>query len=458
MVEMTPNQRPIRRRIVRILDKIFGRSAINAAGVGARWRSTGLARPATAIHALSQRAGYRSADAVMNSPLGRTICEAWVSALVADGPSIRPSTKNKATSEKLLKAAGQFWNECDADGISALDGFLQRLVRSLVIYGDAFVHMTVEADAMKLKLRLLSPDQVDRSLDRVIGPGGYIRSGIEFDARGRRVAYHVRENPDAATTFSYQTVRVPAEDICHVFDGLFPGQIRGISWLSASLTTIYQVENLNDALLAKFNTAALFGGFIRKPDATTVSAFNAGKDGQATLEPGGMAELPPGYDVSFSNPPNADGAIEFLRSQVRAASVGSGIPYEIASGDLSQVNYASARVGLLEFRRKVTALQKALIVGQLLNKVWSRLLLLEAAAGRLSFEDAFGTTAEWIFTAWQQLDPLKETKANIEAIDANIKSRHEVISQGGRDPEEVNAEIAAEKSNNPTKPIGAPTA
>ena len=46
--------------------------------------------------------------------------------------------------------------------------------------------------------------------------------------------------------------------------------------------------------------------------------------------------------------------------------------------------------------------------------------------------------------SWQQLDPLKETKADLEAIRGNLKSRHEVIAERGRDPADVDAEIQSD--------------
>lgn len=55
----------------------------------------------------------------------------------------------------------------------------------------------------------------------------------------------------------------------------------------------------------------------------------------------------------------------FIKQQLRAISVGLGITYEQLTGDLSGVNYSSIRVGLLEFRRRCTALQHNLMVFQL---------------------------------------------------------------------------------------------
>jgi capsid protein len=38
-------------------------------------------------------------------------------------------------------------------------------------------------------------------------------------------------------------------------------------------------------------------------------------------------------------------------------AAGVGLTYELLTGDLSQVNYSSIRAGLIEFRRRMEALQ-----------------------------------------------------------------------------------------------------
>lgn len=125
----------------------------------------------------------------------------------------------------------------------------------------------------------------------------------------------------------------------------------------------------------------------------------------------------------------------------RSMAAGCGCTYEQISGDLSQVNYSSARLGALDFRRRVNAFQRNQLVNRLLDRVWTRLLLLEALSGRLSMAVA-QVKCEFTFPAFAQIDPLKETEADIRAVEGRIRSRAEVISARGRDPQDVDREIA----------------
>jgi capsid protein len=58
-----------------------------------------------------------------------------------------------------------------------------------------------------------------------------------------------------------------------------------------------------------------------------------------------------------------------MRVQLHAIAAGVGLTYELLTGDLSQVNYSSIRAGLLEFRRRMEALQWQLLVPGLCRPV-----------------------------------------------------------------------------------------
>jgi capsid protein len=52
----------------------------------------------------------------------------------------------------------------------------------------------------------------------------------------------------------------------------------------------------------------------------------------------------------------------------------------------------------------------------------------------------------WRPRGWSWVDPLKEVKSNIEAVNAGFMSAQDVASQQGMDIEDVYAQLALEKS------------
>lgn len=132
---------------------------------------------------------------------------------------------------------------------------LLQLARAVVRDGEAFVHLVVTGEGTP-RPKLIAADQIDPALTRDLGNGGRIVAGVEFDAEDRITAYHVlREAPGSPFAFFGEAVRVPAVDMLHVFDPLFPGQVRGLSWLVPVLLRMRDRDEASDALLMQLKVA-----------------------------------------------------------------------------------------------------------------------------------------------------------------------------------------------------------
>ena len=160
-----------------------------------------------------------------------------------------------------------------------------------------------------------------------------------------------------------------------------------------------------------------------------------------------MQFLDPGEDVKFSTPADVGGTYEaFIKQQLRAIAVGLGITYEQLTCDLSGVNYSSIRAGLLEFRRRCTALQHNLMVFQFCRPIWNKWLELAILANVIEMpNDPTFSLVKWIPQGFSWVDSAKEQKAQNDAVRSGFKSRAEVVSELGYDVEEIDAEIAADK-------------
>ncbi|NKF15295.1 phage portal protein, partial [Rhizobium phaseoli] len=77
------------------------------------------------------------------------------------------------------------------------------------------------------------------------------------------------------------------------------------------------------------------------------------------------------------------GTAEWLRAQLHIIAAGFRVPYELLTGDLSQVNYSSIRAGLVEFRRMIGAVQWQLFIPMFCQPVWDWFCEAAWAAGQL---------------------------------------------------------------------------
>ena len=112
-------------------------------------------------------------------------------------------------------------------------------------------------------------------------------------------------------------------------------------------------------------------------------------------------------------------------------------------------NFSNSRLAPIEFRRRVSASQHAVMVYQLCRSVWSRWMDATLLSGALSLpgyeaERTRLQAADWLPTKWDWVDPLKDANAEIAQVEAGLKSRTQAIAERGYDAEQVDREIAAE--------------
>lgn len=436
----------------RFLSRIItptGKRQVEAGAGGRRWDgATTLHAPVQSTLAARGLTKARAAGLYLNTPQGNRIIEAWTASLVGKGWQVRPHHPDAVERREM-------GNDFEA----MIHPLMPTLVRALVRDGEAFVHLRVTAFG-DLRLKLIPSDQIDPALTRDLDGGARIVAGIEYDAHDEVVAYHMlREAPGQPFASYGDAIRVPATDMLHVFDRLFPGQVRGLSWLAPVLLKLRDRDEASDAMLMQMKVASLMTGFVTDAEGGTAGlGDDTAPDMNVALEPGAMRLLPPGSQVTFSHPGQGlTQAVDFIRSQDREIATGVGLTFEMMTGDLGQANYSSARVGLLDFRRRAEMLQLALVEGQFLRPLWNRWIAVQELAGVIPTAemDAY-LDVRFVAPGWAWVDPRNEVEADVAAINAGLKSREEVVAGRGRDIDELDEEIERDRQR-PRQNGGTPT-
>lgn len=371
-----------------------------------------------------------------------------VAALVAGaiGPGITPQSQHpdRAVRDALHRAWRLWTAEADADGVTDAYGLQALAVRALVETGESFAHLILTPEG--LRVRLLDADMVPLDESRELEDGRRILQGIELGADGSRAAYWLHRTRPEVPSFSTDLVRVPAEQMVHLFAPLAPGQLRGISWLAPVLLRLHELDLYEDAQLVRQKVAALFAGFVVDPSGAGFGGETAAPGVlQTGMEPGTLKVLPPGTDVRFSEPAQIGDAVDFLRLQLRSIAAGLGVPEYLLTGDLSQANYSSLRAALVEFRARLEQLQWSVIIHQLCRPIWRAWITTEVLAGRLVGDLDELLAVEWITPAQPWVDPQKDAEAARLALEAGLTSRRREVAALGWDVEQLDAEIAADR-------------
>ena len=435
-------------------------------GAMARRRLRGWQPPLENVNALVASGGprllARARELVVTNGYAANACEAFAANLVGDG--IKPSSliAERETRDRVQRLWLAWTDEADADGLTDVYGLQAMAAREMFVAGECFLRLRPRRQqdglAVPLQLQLLQSEMLPFEKTEELPSGNRIRCGIEFDALGRRVAYHFRRRHPGDSTDRGpaipETVRVPAADVLHVYRPLDAGQIRGLPHVAPAMVRLFLLDQYDDAELDRKKTAAMFAGFITKtaPEEALMGEVEAAEDGTGTasLEPGTLQVLLPGEDVKFSSPADVGGGYEsFQYRTLLGVSAALGLPYHLVTGDVRQANYSSLRAELVEFRRRIEQLQHGVMAHQLCRPVWARWMdaaVLSGALDLADYERAPGPwrAVQWIPPRWDWVDPLKDIQAQVLAIEAGLLSRRKAVEATGYDIEEIDGENAVD--------------
>jgi lambda family phage portal protein len=377
----------------------------------------------------------RAAAEFGNNPLARRAVEALTHAAWG-GSGITPLFR-----DRTVQGLWERWSRaCDASGRLDWVGLGAQILTSVIVAGEAFVILRVDeaAPGVPLTLQVLGPEYLDESK-----VDASTIAGIRYDGL-RPAGYWLFRQTPALAGANLESVFVPADQVLHVYRPLLPNASRGQSWLAPVLIALRELADYLEAGLVRAKTGAVLCGFVRCPE-----GFPGPLQQDSTppsLEPGAMIRLQPGEDIEFSKPPETDQAFDpFVRTQLRRIAAGLGVPYEILSGDLSQVTFASGRAGLLEFRRTVEAIQYGLLIPLFCEPVLRRWSELARAVGVLT-PDADTEVRRWVAPEIEMLDRRAEVLTDLLRVRAGFASRSEIIGRTGWRAEDVDAEIAQDNA------------
>lgn len=401
----------------------------------------------------------RSHNAIRNNPYAAGAKETYVSNLVGTG--IKPQW-----GDPIIQALWDRWvKECDADGIDDFYGLQWLAAGAQFEAGEALGRFRYrrKSDGLSvpLQIQVIESEHLDPSFNSVSMPGRrLIKMGIEFSPIGERTAFHLwRYHPHEKLTGELNTrVAVPADSVVHMYRRTRPGQLRGVPELTSVIIRLYEIDEMQDATLARQKLAQLFGTFVKRkttadPDDADPVFGKVTRDPEDEREPiseftpGGIHYLDDDEEVSFSTPPDIQSQYTaWLRSELLAVAKGAGITYEQLTGDLTGVNYSSIRAGLLEFRRRAEALQAHLIVHQWCRRIAAKWLDVAVTSGALRLANYWQNrdrllAIDWIAPKWSWVDPLKEVTADLLEVRGGLAPRSEKAGERGWSLEQLDAEI-----------------
>jgi lambda family phage portal protein len=442
----------VKRLLARQAFDDLARRAYDGAARGRRtdgWRSTGASADAE-IASAGALLRNRMRDLVRNNPHAAKAVSAWVSNIVGDGITPRAKTGNAALDKKIDALFVEWSKVCDADGRSDFNGLTTLAVREMVESGDVFARrrMRRAADGLPvpLQIQLNEADHLDESKLDARTDGSRTVRGIEYDVIGRRSAYWLFPNHpgDIGIPLSqgFSSVRIPADGVIHLFarDRV---QQRGVPWGAPVMRALRDLDDWTNSELVRKKTEACLVGIVTAADDADqgVAPAVVDADGKTIeqFEPGLIAYARGGKDIKFNQPAATAGISEWLRAQLHIIAAGFRLPYELLTGDLSQVNYSSIRAGIVEFRRLVSAIQWQVVIPVFCQPVWDWFIASAYVAGLIPVPTA---GVEWEPPKFEYLNPLDDARADLMMVRMGSTSLRRVVARQGENLDDILAETA----------------
>jgi lambda family phage portal protein len=299
-------------------------------------------------------------------------------------------------------------------------------------------------------LQVLDPDQLDQDFNREPTKGSTeVRMGVEIDGWSRPLAYWIW-SAHPSEPGRKERVRVPADQMIHLYMVKRPGMTRGPSWFAPVMFDVRMLGAYQEASVVAARMGASQMGFITQ-DPESITDPNAPS---ATLaptieaEPGRFTKLPPGYGVTPFNPEQPSGEFPaFTKAMLRSIAAGLKVSYNSLTGDLEAVNYSSIRAGLLVERDVWRGLQQRMIthVHSRIYREWKKWAVISGALQIPITKLSRADSVQWQARGFDWVDPLKDLEAAALSINLGLDSRKRLAAERGRDFEEILIDQSAEQ-------------
>lgn len=287
-----------------------------------------------------------------------------------------------------------------------------------------------------------------------------VRLGVESAEDGSPVAYWIRTTPPNDTKSADDTYqRIPADRVVHLYEEEEPEQTRGWPGCQSTMSVLKDCSDYDEAALIGRQVEACFAAFVKTDGNPTAMAAGISSETDASgnrleqLAPGSINYLRPTESVEFANPGGNRGGdhAAYLEWQYHRIAAGLGISYEALLKLFGRTNYSAARSVRLddqeEYRTDQQMLREVFLIPLYRRCLEQAVMLglLPVTPREFLVDPDRYLEHCWIPSGWKWVDPLREVRADAEAVDEDFTTRTRVNAGRGMDDEERARERLAEQ-------------
>lgn len=359
----------------------------------------------------------------------------------------------KDWNDAIEESYAEWGSACTTDGLlSWLE--LQHLTAETVAQDGECLIRLIRGYGNKwgFGLELIDADRLDHTYNTVLPGGDRVIMGVEVNPWGKPLAYHIwsshPQDPDGRPVRQ----RVPADQIRHIFTQDRARATRGIPWATPVMVQLNMLGRLWTSELAAANAESDRLGLIKTSQGVNLDDVNADPvevAAELQSEHAHFLGLDPGLDVVFPNIQHPNSALpQFTAYLLKGIAAGFGVAYHSLAGDVSDSNYSSSRVALLDERDFWRKRQQWLIknLHEPIFRAWLEMALLSGAIKipALDFERA--CKPRWQPRTWDWVDPEKDANAALLSIAGGLSTHQKELGSRGLDWRETFDQLKQEQA------------
>lgn len=389
---------------------------------------------------------------VRNNVFAAKAVASLASNIIGEGIVPRPVTGSPTRDKKIWDAFQRWAFRCDHSGQLDFYGFQTLLCREMIEGGESLVRKRLRKKRgpgdVPLELQLLEADFLDPLRNGMLREGALTIQGVEIDIETqKRRAYwlypfHPGNMPYFVPGVPMMSMPVPADEVLHVYEQQRV-QTRGVPWGTPSIEALGLLSDYELAEAVRKKTEACVVGIVsgaESDDEDAVGVTDADHNQVERFEPGMILRAHGAKQVNFNTPTAVGGYGEYRVTSIQAIAAGYRMPYELISGDLSEVNFSSMRGGLIEFRRLVGTIQWQILIQLGLQPIWEWWC---EAAYLADVIDIPYVPVEWSPPEFAWVNPLEDAQTAAIEVRSGFRSWQSVVAEKGRNPDDTLDEIHA---------------
>ena len=367
----------------------------------------------------------RSAHAIRNNGYAKSAFNKYVTKLGA--------IKVRWDNDLMQELWDEFVDDPNLDGYGTFKNTQAAWNGAVFEKGNAFSRLLIRKNSkarIPLKIQTIPTELWDVTYmgDSV---NKKIKYGIQF-SDSKPTNYFFRkdfyESFWLGITITGKPTAVSANELLHIFMRDTPGQWIGLPALTSSLVTLYELDELADATVAKQKAAQAIAWIIENtnpysltPTGVPITTTDSeGKEKIIFKSSGGNVQyLNKGEKINFYQSTDIGSNLAILiKDQLHKIAASLDLPYHAFSGDTDGLDFSSIRATAIELRTRLEFIHHFMTIPLGVGKVVSRFKELAV----LRYPEVEAAKASYQLPRHYGVDELKDTQADLLEVQSGMST------------------------------------